>query len=198
LASGAASARRCVADPVRVIEAALCFGELYEDRAECYAALRDKVKEAAERAEADKWLPRSPEELDNRAWELLTGPLVDRDPKRALEMARKTALVFGDNPVYLNTLGVALYRNGRFTEAVPALEKGRGRGKGRENFDVHDLFFLAMCHARLGDMAKAQDCYDRAVKLADRETGRSDTYKANVKAFRAEAEEVLRSARSPK
>jgi WD40 repeat protein/tetratricopeptide (TPR) repeat protein len=165
--------------------------ELYEKRAACYAALGDKAKEASDRAAAAKWLPRSAHGLNNRAWRLVTGPPGERNPKRGLELIRKALELEGDEPHYLNTLGVALYRNSRWTEAIAALEKSLAAGKGQA--DAFDLFFLAMCHARLGDAAKAKDCYDRAVKWAEGRKDLPEQYEAELKAFRAEAEEALRN-----
>jgi tetratricopeptide (TPR) repeat protein len=165
--------------------------ELYEQRAACYAALGDKVKEASDRAAAAKWLPRSAQGLNARAWRLLTGPPGERDPKKALELIRKAVEVAGDEPDYLNTLGVALYRNDRWTEAVAALEKSLAAGKGRS--DGFDLFFLAMCHARLGDADKAKDCFDRAVKWAETRKDLAAQHVEELKAFRAEAAAELRA-----
>jgi tetratricopeptide (TPR) repeat protein len=169
---------------------------LYEARAACYAALKDKVREAADRAAAEKFLPRSAEELNKRAWRLLTRPPGTRDPKRALQLSRKAVELEGNEAMYLNTLGVALYRNSRWTEAIAALEKSLTLGKGQS--DGFDLFFLAMCHARLGDAGKAKACYGRAVKWVEGQKNLPERYVEELKAFRAEAEGLLRNDAPPK
>jgi tetratricopeptide (TPR) repeat protein len=163
--------------------------ELYEQRAACYAALGDKAKEAADRATAARWLPRSAKGLNNRAWLLVAGPPGERDVKKGLELIRKAIEIEPNEPTYQNTLGVALYRNSRWTEAIAALEKSLAAGKGKS--DGFDLFFLAMCHAKLGDAAKAKDYFDRAVKWAEAQKNLSAQHTRELKAFRTEAEAAL-------
>jgi tetratricopeptide (TPR) repeat protein len=86
-----------------------------------------------------------------------------------------------------NTLGIALYRNEQFKEAVAVLEKSLSASRGQS--DAFDLFFLAMCLARLGDAAKAKDCYDRAARWFREHRGHlSAGWIAELSEFQAEAE----------
>jgi WD40 repeat protein/Tfp pilus assembly protein PilF len=97
---------------------------------------------------------------NNLAWLLLTGPKERHDPKEALLLARKATELAPDQPAYSSMLGVALYRNDQFAEAVPALEKSLMEGDGPD--DALALFFLAMCRHGLGDDDRAKDCLGRA------------------------------------
>ena len=166
--------------------------DLYEQRARCYDALNDRSHADADRKKVVEVARNDPRQINNRAWRLLTGPTAERDPVRGLELAKKIIERAPDSQEYLNTLGVAQYRNGLYGESIATLENSLKAGKGQ--FDAFDLFFLVMCHAKLGDSLKARDCFDRALKWTEAHKDLPAQYKEELKAFRAEAEELLRSA----
>jgi serine/threonine protein kinase/WD40 repeat protein/Flp pilus assembly protein TadD len=128
---------------------------------------------------------------NNLAWLLLTAPKEHRDQKAALPLARKAVALAPSQSTMLNTLGVALYRCGQCAEAVPVLQKSLQAGAGRS--DGFDLFFLAMCHARLGDPARARDCYDHAIRWVTERRGKLPAHWVEeLKTFQAEAEELVK------
>jgi WD40 repeat protein len=100
--------------------------------------------------------------LNNQAWKLATDPASKWGPAQALPSAEQAVKLEPENATFLNTLGLVLYRNERYREAVPVLEKSLAMRQGQH--DGFDLFFLAMCHARLGDAVKARKCYGEAVQ----------------------------------
>jgi serine/threonine protein kinase/WD40 repeat protein len=135
--------------------------------------------------------PRDPVGLNNLAWRLVTGPAAERDPARALRLIQDALKQQPKNALFPNTLGVVQYRNGQYAAAVAALEEGLSAGKGE--FAGFDLFVLAMCHAKLGEPAKAKDCFDRAVKWTEAQKDLPAQQAEELKAFRAEAEAALRT-----
>ena len=141
---------------------------LYEQRARCYDALNDRSHADADRKKAVEVARNDPRQINDRAWRLLNGPAAERDPVRALELAKKIIERAADSQEYLNTIGVAQYRNGLYGESIATLEKSLKAGKGQ--YDAFDLFFLAMGHAKLGDSPKARDCFDRALKWTEAHT----------------------------
>jgi tetratricopeptide (TPR) repeat protein len=148
--------------------------------AEALAALRQAIQAEPTHAMAH----------NNLAWHLLVGPKDIRDAKEALLLARKAVELPPEEHLYLNTLGVALYRNEKRKEAVAALEKSLAAGKGKS--DAFDLFFLAMCHHRLGDAARAKDCCDRAAKWFREQRGKLPAgWTAELSDFQSEAEALL-------
>ena len=92
--------------------------------------------------------------------------------------------------VYHNTLGVALYRAGKFQEALAPLSKSLEGSQGRA--DGFDLLVLAMCHHRLGNAAAARDHFDQAVRWLEQKGPQLPAaWRRDLAAFRGEAEELL-------
>jgi WD40 repeat protein/Flp pilus assembly protein TadD len=160
----------------------------YQLRSIAHEALGERDQARADREKVAALLPKDPMALNNRAWTLATGPIEERDPERAVALARR-AVELAPGQVSLNTLGVALYRAGQYAEAVSVLEQSLAAGKGQ--FDAFDLFFLAMAHHRLGHVNPARDGFDRAVRWWGERKDLPAPYIAELTSFRAEAEAVL-------
>jgi WD40 repeat protein/tetratricopeptide (TPR) repeat protein/tRNA A-37 threonylcarbamoyl transferase component Bud32 len=144
--------------------------------------------------EAARWRSRLPSALNDQAWQLVAGPKPGRDPARALPLARRAVQLDPGHGPYLNTLGLVLYRNGQFKEAIDTLEKSLTVSAG-ENAGF-DLYFLAMCHARLGHTARAQECLNQANHWVSQQKKLSAQHQAELGEFRTEAESELRMASS--
>jgi serine/threonine protein kinase/WD40 repeat protein/Tfp pilus assembly protein PilF len=124
-----------------------------------------------------------------------TGPETVRDPHEAVVHAECAVKLQPGHWAYHNTLGIAYYRAGRYQEAVTTLEASRKGGAGQS--DALDLYFLAMCHHRLGDEARARDCLRQAQTWQDERGGRlEEKEKEEVKQFHAEAEALLMASPS--
>jgi len=132
------------------------------------------------------------ESINNLAWQLATGRTEVRNPSRALELTNKLAVAAPKSANYLNTIGVVQYRNGRFSEAVQSLTQSLIASRGSSS--AHDLYFLAMAHAKLGDLAKARSSYLEAFRWTRRQLKLSAHDADELRRFRAEAEQVLREA----
>jgi WD40 repeat protein len=144
-------------------------------------------------AELEKALALSPQ-LDWACNQLarlhVLGPKSLRNPEKAVALAERAIRLCPNDITYKNTLGMAYYRAGRWQSARDTLEASLRDSLGWRL--AYDLFFLAMCHHRLGDAAKARDCYDRAVKWVDERQSRLDTdWAAELHELRQEAGALL-------
>ena len=80
--------------------------------------------------------------------------------QRALEMTRRAVAAEPDNIAYRDSLGWALYRLGRYEEAVKELEKATSG----EDPDAVILDHLGDAYLKLGDREKAISVWQQAVK----------------------------------
>jgi tetratricopeptide (TPR) repeat protein len=131
-----------------------------------------------------------PEQFNHLAWHFATRPGRPDQPAALLLVAQRAVELAPEVALYRNTLGVVYYRVERYHEAIEQLERSL-----RDNKDAagaFDLFFLAMCHHRLGHVARARDCYDQAVRWTESRHGKlSSNWAEELKSFRAEAAALL-------
>jgi tetratricopeptide (TPR) repeat protein len=140
---------------------------------------------------ADAFTP--PATTDRIARLLLLGPQPLRDPKRALELATSAELRHRGNARILNALALARYRLGLFRDAQAAL--GRSIVFDREqDLTGHNLFVLALCHAKTGHPRAALTEYQRAVEWTDKRTNLPPRDAEELRDLRAEAEGALHAA----
>jgi WD40 repeat protein len=179
-------------------------GELLLRRSANFYALKEEAKGDAgvlEIAEQDLPIPselqaEAAQLCNNVAWlRYLMVPEKQRDPKKALALAQKAIKLDPDGWVYLNTLGVASYRVGQYAKAVDTLQ--RSLRDTQKDAAAFDLFFLAMCHHRLGDTSKAREEYEAGVRWVSQfgRTLSNPSWGEELAQFQAEAKAVL--AESP-
>jgi serine/threonine protein kinase/WD40 repeat protein/tetratricopeptide (TPR) repeat protein len=163
---------------------------LVELRSQAHDGLGDREQAQVDRKRAAE-LPRADARYYNDlAWRLATGPVVMRDPERALAAARKAVALAPGSALYLNTLGVAQFRAGLYAEAIDTLEKSLAASKGET--DAFDLFFLALARRRLGHVTEARADFDRALLWRRDHPNLSQSgWAPELDAFQAEAEAAL-------
>jgi serine/threonine protein kinase/WD40 repeat protein len=134
--------------------------------------------------------PNSAWACNDLAWTYLTAPEPLRNVTAALSLAEKAVRQGSENALYINTLGVAYYRAGRYREAVEVLRPNLE--KQGDQALAYDLYFLAMSYHRLGETARARDYFDWAVRWVSMQRDLNPEYREELIAFRAEAEELLK------
>jgi eukaryotic-like serine/threonine-protein kinase len=127
------------------------------------------------------------------AWWLVLGPDSVADPSEIVRLAEHSLSGVPDTQRFLvlNTLGAALYRAGRFDEAVRRLEEGI---KNRGGSGVpQDWVFLAMSHLKLGHSAEARRWLDKLKSRSIVNHPLNFWDEVEILAFQREAEALLRA-----
>jgi tetratricopeptide (TPR) repeat protein len=180
-------------------EAARLVGPLFTKpllRSEILAAVRAEARlsepvrqEALTLAET---FPANAIMLNGASWAVIHKPGADAAAyQRALRQAEAARRLAPDSATFLNTLGTAYYRVGKYPEAISALEQSIP-GHAAYGIEAFDLYILAMCHYRLGNAAKARNCFERAKESHQRNASRLRTGQAEeLKQFRTEAEGLV-------
>jgi serine/threonine protein kinase/WD40 repeat protein/Tfp pilus assembly protein PilF len=160
------------------------YASLFEMRSASLKALGDERGSAAVMGRCREMI--SALQANNDAWRLATGPALKRDPEVALALARFAALASPQVAEHHNTLGVALYRLGRYREAQDQFRASIHYGTGQ--FESYDLYFLALCHRRLGEPFVAWVEFFRAIASQARNQSRlTAAQRIELTSFCAEA-----------
>jgi serine/threonine protein kinase/WD40 repeat protein len=125
------------------------------------------------------------ERCNDYAWNLANATGSSRNPERALTLARRAVELAPNWADYLNTLGVAQYRAGRFAEAIATLDRSLAAGQGQS--DGYDLLFQAMAQWQLGHRPEAQACFRKAAEWMEKHQQGDE----ELIPFRAEAAAML-------
>src|SRR5262249_48959926 len=146
----------------RAIELMPDYAVCWNLRGNAYSQLGRYEEARYDYRKALELTPNNAGELNNLAWLLATHRQEEqRDPPRAVELARKAVELAPKEGAYWNTLGVAHYRVGEWKEALAALEKSM---ELRQGGDAFDWFFLAMARWQRGEKDEARKWYEEAAE----------------------------------
>jgi WD40 repeat protein len=107
--------------------------------------------------------------LNNLAWRtaLLPGK-TSREYEQALRLIRAATRLEPENGMLANTLGAAEYRAGQYDQAIASLSRSAALNRQRLGTPApHDLVFMAMAQAKLGQMSVAASTLKQARAIAD-------------------------------
>jgi serine/threonine protein kinase len=128
--------------------------------------------------------PESGDANNNLGWALVSVPDDPWfNPVRGLELARQAVKLEPNKWLFLNTLGVAAYRNQEWSAAIEVLQESITLTGG----DAHDLYFLAMSYWQQGNKKEARRFYDRAVAWVEKKHSKD----LELRRFRDEAATLL-------
>jgi tetratricopeptide (TPR) repeat protein len=129
---------------------------------------------------------------NNVAWYCVLAPdgvAADREASVRLAELAFSGATEAQKSTYLNTLGAALYRAGRFREAIARLEEGIRR-RGDRSFP-QDWAFLGLAHHRLGQDAEAHSWLDRLRTYRPSEGPQDFWNELEIRLLHREAESVI-------
>ena len=169
-------------------------GIFHRDAGRRELAIAD-LKEASKRLEKLENTPLKARCCNDLARLYATAPEKLRKIEDAVALAERAVKLQGGRWDYYNTLGIAYYRAGRFKDAVVQLEKSLHGGTGHS--DAFNLYFMAMAFHRLGQSAKANECYSQAVKWHDAQKDLQPPEARELNVFRTEAVTLLGDAGKP-
>ncbi len=140
--------------------------------------------------------PENPDALNALAWELVKQPGRPlSDCQKALRYGEEACQLEPKNGLYLNTLGVAHYRDGNYEKAQETLLRSDQINKTQFQGSIPaDLAFLAMTQQHLGHMQEAQTFLQRLRECMKVPRWAQD---ADAQSFLREAEALLAKPKAP-
>jgi serine/threonine protein kinase len=137
-----------------------------------------------------EWHLKSPQHLNNQAWRLVHSLVPElRDPKKAVELAKKVTALAPSNPDYQNTLAAAHLAAGELKAAAAALT--RAENARRMKPSPADQLVRSMLERKNGNRDEADKLLEAALKLAD------ETAPGNPKLLRLRFEAKVASQTPP-
>jgi serine/threonine protein kinase/WD40 repeat protein/tetratricopeptide (TPR) repeat protein len=105
---------------------------------------------------------------ESAAWTCMLAPNSGADPARLVDLVEKRLAKSSRDHGHITQLGAALYRAGRFEDAIKRLTEATELTAHpyRTNM-LHTYFFLAMAHERLGHNAEARRWLDKASQATE-------------------------------
>jgi serine/threonine protein kinase/uncharacterized protein HemY len=137
------------------------------------------------------------------AWTSVLAPDAVKDLDLPVQLAERAVRADPSNGSYTATLGCALYRARRFSDAIEQLREASAAsdrdGANRTRLSpAYTWFFLAMAHHRSGHAEEARQCLDKAIKQMEQETqdlsndpGKYWNRRLTLQLLRREAEGLL-------
>ncbi|MCI0682955.1 MAG: protein kinase [Gemmataceae bacterium] len=127
-------------------------------------------------------------ECNNLAWPYVFAGRKKELVAKAVAVARAAVDLEPWDADHRNTLGMVLYRDGQYREAIDMMEKNLPRD---HLYAGYDFYFLAMSCQRIGDPAKSKEYFDRAVGWEKQRTDLNDRIRSALKSFQTEARTTL-------
>jgi serine/threonine-protein kinase len=189
---------KAIADYSKAIELNPKVAAWWANRGVAHARLKQWDQAFADTSRAMELQPDGPWIQNNLAWQLSTHPKpTKRDPRRAVELAKKAVKADPRQGTFQTTLGVARYRAGDASGAIAPLQEALKRFEGVTDFQPgvgRSLLFLAMAQQKADHGAEARKAYERALEWlkANRQALKKNAWAADeMHRWRTEVEELL-------
>lgn len=141
-----------------------------------------RIEEKQRRAEAklESLAAQNPSLLNSLAWGLF-----ERDPKRGVELSRRSIELNAEDASFWNTLGFCLLRAGELVEALEAFDRCASLGYGGWHVKSSTLLGRSIVYAKMGDREAAEALFEEAIRheFATGRPGSSNIYRVEAAAL---------------